>query len=148
ATDDRLDARLFAGAVELDLREQIGIVRERQRRQPQFGRATDQVRLLRLRRIAIFRLFRDADGRIAQRIFAVGAQVDVADRHDGIRGIRASLLSPRGSGKLVFCDARCFRQYEVGGAAGGPETAAGSGGAGSFMSFVISAASGVSMSSS
>ena len=44
----------------------------------------------------------EAQGGIDHRELGVRAQVDEADRHDGYRGIRASLLSPRGAGKPVF----------------------------------------------
>jgi hypothetical protein len=65
--DDRLDARVFGGLVELDQREEIVLVGDRHRRLLQRGAALDELR--------------DADRRVDQRIFAVQVQVGEACGH-------------------------------------------------------------------
>ncbi len=81
ATDDRLDAVGQRRLVELDQREQVAVVGQRQRRQAEAARVADQVGPRRRGRIAVLGLVGNADDGVRQRVFAVDVQMDETRAH-------------------------------------------------------------------
>ena len=79
-TRDRLDPGRLRGLVELDHREQVAVVGQRQGAQPQLGRAFGQ-RLLVVLQLTLFLARGNPDQAVAQRVFAVQMQVYVTRSH-------------------------------------------------------------------
>jgi hypothetical protein len=80
----RLDAHRLARLVELDQREQVVEVGDRQRRQPQLHRPAQQVGPLGLGRVRLVRFLGHADDRVRKRVLGMDMEVDEAG-HAAVR---------------------------------------------------------------
>lgn len=78
AAGDGLDAHALGGLVELDQREQVVEIGDRQRRHVEFDRPAQQIGLFGLFRVSLIRFLGHADGGIRQRELGVDVQMDEA----------------------------------------------------------------------